>query len=71
MTACSCLPASEPVSRPEGAESLRRMLELLANLGFQGHLHAPTTPTAHTGRLTKGRAPEQVIGKVKMWAKQK
>lgn len=29
------------------------------------------TDRAHTGRLTKGRTPEQVIGKVKMWAKQK
>jgi transposase len=26
---------------------------------------------AHTGRLTNGRTPEQVIGKVKMWARQK
>lgn len=26
---------------------------------------------AHTGRLTKGRTPEEVIGKAKMWAKRK
>jgi len=27
------------------------------------------TDRAHTGRYTRGRTPEQVIGKEKMWAR--
>jgi len=33
-------------------------------------LHYYNTDRAHTGRWTKGRTPEQVIGKVKMWSRQ-
>lgn len=36
-------------------------------LDLQRYLHYYNTDLAHTGRLTTGRTPEQVIGKVKLW----
>jgi transposase InsO family protein len=36
-------------------------------LDLERYLHYYNTDRAHTGRLTKGRTPEEVIGKVKMW----
>jgi Integrase core domain len=39
-------------------------------LDLDRYLDYYNTDRAHTGRWTKGRTPEQVIGKVKMWSRQ-
>jgi transposase InsO family protein len=36
-------------------------------LDLERYLRYYNTDRAHTGRLTRGRTPEQVLGKVKMW----
>ncbi|MGH2652951.1 MAG: hypothetical protein ACRDHV_01195 [Actinomycetota bacterium] len=36
-------------------------------LDLDRYLRYYNTDRAHTGRWTKGRTPEQVLGKVKMW----
>ncbi len=33
------------------------------------YLHLYNTDRPHHGRLTQGRIPEDIIGKVKMWAR--
>jgi transposase InsO family protein len=33
------------------------------------YLHYYNTDRAHTGRWTRGRTPEAVLGKVKMWSR--
>ncbi len=38
-------------------------------LDLDRYLNYYNTDRAHTGRWTKGRTPEQVIGKVKMWSR--
>jgi transposase InsO family protein len=38
-------------------------------LDLDRYLDYYNTDRAHTGRWTKGRTPEQVIGKVKMWSR--
>jgi transposase InsO family protein len=40
-------------------------------LDLDRYLHYYNSDRAHTGRLTRGRTPEAVIGKVKMWPKRK
>ena len=39
-------------------------------LDLDRYLHYYNTDRAHTGRWTKGRTPEEVLGKVKMWSRQ-
>ncbi len=38
-------------------------------LDLERYLRYYNTDRAHTGRWTKGRTPEEVIGKVKMWSR--
>ncbi len=38
-------------------------------LDLQRYLEYYNRDRAHTGRLTRGRTPEDVIGKVKMWTR--
>jgi transposase InsO family protein len=38
-------------------------------LDLERYLHYYNTDRAHTGRWTKGRTPEEVLGKVKMWSR--
>lgn len=38
-------------------------------LDLRRYLKLYNTDRAHNGRLTKGRTPEQVIGKQKMWSR--
>jgi transposase InsO family protein len=38
-------------------------------LDLDRYLNYYSTDRAHTGRWTKGRTPEEVIGKVKMWSR--
>ena len=40
-------------------------------LDLDRYLRYYNSDRAHTGRLTRGRTPEEVIGKVKMWSKRK
>ena len=38
-------------------------------LDLERYLRYYNTDRAHTGRWTKGRTPEEVLGKVKMWSR--
>jgi hypothetical protein len=38
-------------------------------LDLERYLHYYNSDRVHTGRLTRGRTPEDVIGKVKMWSR--
>jgi hypothetical protein len=40
-------------------------------LDLERYLRYHNTVRAHTGRWTKGRTPEQVLGKAKLWQKRR
>jgi hypothetical protein len=66
--------------RPTGAASAISWLTCLTEvdrlrtglkLDLERYLHYYNTERAHTGRWTKGRTPEAVLGKAKLWHKKR
>lgn len=55
------------LNRPERRYLIPKQTGL--RLDLERYLRYYNTERAHTGRWTRGRTPEEVLGKVKMWSR--